>query len=174
MSLGVFVASALFTDAVCAAEAGASLAAGQPAPVFESKAVAGNVIKFPEAYKGKVVLLDFWATWCAPCRAELPNVVAAYQQFHSQGFEVLGISLDRPKTGPQLIQFTQENNMPWPQIYDGKFWQADLAVKYGIRSIPRAILVDGDTGIILAEGKDARSHRLVATIEKALAEKKKK
>jgi len=174
MSFGLVVVSALFTGSVCAADAGPSLAAGQPAPAFESKAVAGNVIKFPEAYKGKVVLLDFWATWCAPCRAELPNVVAAYQQFHSQGFEVLGISLDRPKTGPQLIQFTQENKMPWPQIYDGKYWKADLAVKYGIRSIPRAILVDGDTGIILAEGKDARGHHLAAAIEKALAEKKKK
>ena len=156
-----------------AADAKSTYVEGQTAPSFQVKDTAGREVNFPGDYKGKVVLLDFWATWCGPCRAELPNVVAAYQRFHNQGFEVLGVSLDRADASAKLASFTQENDMPWPQIYDGKYWKAELAVKYGIHSIPRPILVDGDTGVILAEGPAARGSHLGAAIEKALAGKKK-
>ncbi|HWX19076.1 MAG TPA: TlpA disulfide reductase family protein [Candidatus Binatia bacterium] len=156
-----------------AADAAPDLSAGQNAPGFEAKTTDGKQIKFPDAYKGKVVLLDFWATWCPPCRAEIPNLVEAYQKFHSQGFEVLGVSLDQPNGGTKLVKFTEDNKMAWPQVYDGKFWQAELAQKYGIQSIPRPILVDGDTGKILAEGPAVRGSDLAPAIEKALAAKKK-
>src|SRR6266700_658953 len=79
-------------------------------------------------------------------------VAAAYQQYHPQGLEILGISLDQANAAAKLAAFTKENNMPWPQVYDGKYWRAALAVQYGVESIPQPILVDGDTGIILAEG----------------------
>jgi len=150
-----------------------AFAAGQKAPAFEAKTTDGKTVKFPADYKGKVVLLDFWATWCPPCRAEVPNVTAAHQKLHDKGFEILGVSLDKPGAGQTLADFTKSNNMTWPQIYDGKYWEAALAQQYGIRSIPRPILVDGDTGIIIAEGPDVRGDKLAPAAEKALAGKKK-
>ena len=162
----------------CTGAAGADarkpgIAVGQKAPAFEAKTTAGKTVKFPDDYKGKVVLLDFWATWCGPCRSEIPNLVIAHQKYHDKGFEILGVSLDQPGDGAALINFTKHHNMRWPQIYDGKYWKADLAVKYGISSIPRPILVDGDTGNILAQGPAVRGAKLSPAIESALATKAK-
>jgi len=91
------------------------------------------------AMKGKVVLLDFWATWCGPCVAELPNVKEAYKKYHDKGFEIVGISLDSDEG--RLENFVKENDMPWPQHFDGGGWDNKLAKEYGIRSIPAVFLV---------------------------------
>ncbi|MGH7952648.1 MAG: redoxin domain-containing protein, partial [Limisphaerales bacterium] len=109
----------------------AAVTAGQKAPLFHVKTVDGKMVNFPADYKGKVVLLDFWATWCGPCRAELPNVIAAYQKYHDKGFDVVSVSLDRPRQGPALLQFIHDHNMTWPQIYDGGYWKAAIATEYG-------------------------------------------
>lgn len=146
------------------------LAAGQAATAFRARTTDGQAVDFPAGYKGKVVLLDFWATWCGPCIGELPHLTAAYQKFHGQGFEVLGISLDRAGDDKKLADFTKQKNMPWPQVFDGKFWQAEVAQLYNVHSIPTAYLVDGDTGLVLASS-GLRGAVLEKTITEALAKK---
>ena len=127
------------------------LAVGQPFPAFSEKDLNGQPLALAD-FKGKVVLIDFWATWCGPCVAELPNVTAAYEKFHGKGFEVIGISLD--KSHDSLTAFIKENKMPWPQSFDGL---GKLAQQYGIQSIPATFLLDGEGKII---AKDLRGSDL--------------
>ena len=117
-------------------------------------------------------MLDFWATWCPPCREEIPGLVRAYNKYHDQGFEVLGISLDRANQQENVQKFLNEKGMTWPQVYDGKYWEAEVAQMYSVDSIPRAYLVDGNTGKIVAEGEILRGEALDKTISKALETRK--
>lgn len=135
---------------------------------FEAVNTAGAKVSFPQDYKGKIVMLDFWATWCGPCVAEVPNLTKVHADLRAKGFEVLGISLDSEKTKDRLAQFTKDKGMTWPQICDGKGWEAELAKVYEVRSIPACFLVDGTTGRLIAKGTELRGASLRPTVEKAL------
>lgn len=149
-----------------------NLAQGRKVVPFTAVDRSGKTVHFPQDFKGKIVMLDFWATWCGPCMGEVPNVVKVYNAKHSEGFEILGISLDNKDTVNNIASVTKEKGMTWDQIADGKYWDAAVAKLYGIQSIPAAYIVDGTTGTILASGDAIRGDSLLPAVQKALAASK--
>ena len=117
---------------------------------FEMQTPEGKTVKLSDyAGKGKVVLVDFWASWCGPCRREMPNLVEAYAQYKGKNFEIVGVSLDQDAAAWK--ESIKKLNMTWPQMSDLKFWQSEGAQLYAVNSIPHTVLIDGD-GTIIARG----------------------
>lgn len=132
-------------------------------------------------YRGKVVLVDFWATWCGPCIAEIPNIKKVYAEYRAKGFEIIGIALENARLSPAdsaeqtatkhekakkvLNDFTAMNDMPWPQYYDGKHWKNDLSARFGIAGIPAMFLLDQNGKVV---STDARGEKLEAEVKRLL------
>ena len=127
---------------------------GAVAPDFTMNDPDGKPIKLSSLH-GKVVLVDFWASWCGPCRQENPNVVKLYGQFHPKGFEIIGVSLDRNKE--EWLKAIKADNLSWIHVSDLQFWQNTAARLYAVNSIPQSFLLDKDGKII---GKGLRGEQL--------------
>lgn len=140
----------------------ATLAVGAKFPDFEEKDLKGKPLSV-SALKGKVVLIDFWATWCLPCRAELPNVIETYKKYHEKGFNIIGVSLDEDRA--QLERFLPAAGMTWPQYFDGNGWENKLAQKYAVISVPTTYLLGRDGKII---ARNLRGDELGRAVAKAL------
>ena len=138
---------------------------GQQAPEIDLPSPDGTNIAL-SSFKGKVVLIDFWASWCGPCRKEMPNVVKAYAKFKNKGFEIYGVSLDQDKD--RWVEAIKKDGITWPQVSDLKQWDCLPAKQYGVQGIPYTVLLDKEGKII---GKNLRGEELEKAVENALAGK---
>lgn len=141
------------------------VAIGKKAPGFSAKNPEGKEISLKESL-GKVTIIDFWASWCGPCRAENPNVVALYNQYHEKGLNIIGVSLDKENDAEKWKEAIEKDGLTWPQISNLKHWKEPIADLYSVKSIPATFILDAN-GIIVA--KNLRGEELKAKVEELLA-----
>jgi peroxiredoxin len=137
---------------------------GKQAPEISLPDPNGKKISL-SSFRGKYVLVDFWASWCGPCRRENPNVVQAYNQFKNKNFTILGVSLDRPGQKDNWLKAIKDDNLTWTHISDLKFWQSEVVPIYEVGSIPYNVLIDPD-GTVIAE--NLRGYALEQKLQEVL------
>jgi len=137
---------------------------GRPAIDFAARALDGSNIRLSD-YAGRVVLLDFWATWCGPCRTTIPEIAQLYERYHAEGFDVIGVSLDTNEEA--LRSFIATYRMPWPQVFEGKGWQTEVGRTYGVNGIPALLLIDRGGRI---RGNELRGRPLEEMVQRLLRE----
>lgn len=148
-------------------EAMTELDVGSKAPEFSAPTPEGEELALEDAL-GKVTLVDFWASWCRPCRVENPNIVEVYRKYHDQGFNVLGVSLDRPGNREEWLKAIEDDQLDWYQVSNLEFWQDPIARLYKIQAIPAAFLLDEEGVIISRDPRELRGEALERTVAKAL------
>lgn len=148
------------TSQTNAAQVGLNI--GDVAPNFTLNTPEGKPISL-YALRGKILLIDFWAAWCRPCRVENPKVVAAYEKFKEKGFDVLGVSLDQNKE--DWLNAIQKDKLTWTQVSDLKFWDSPIAALYQVNAIPMNFLLDKDGKII---AKNLRGEALEEKLKQVL------
>lgn len=131
-------------------------AIGKPFELAFNDAVTGSAVDM-KGLKGKVVVIDFWATWCGPCVAEMPRMKELYGKYKDQGVEFIGVSLDQPEEDgglDALKKFVAEKEVPWPQYYQGKGWESDFSRSWGINAIPAMFVVDQEGNLFSTEARE--------------------
>ena len=137
------------------------VAIGQIAPDFTQNDQDGNPVKFSDIYsQHELTLLDFWASWCGPCRRENPNVVAVYKDFNDKGFSVFGVSLDRDKEA--WLKGIEDDGLTWDHVSDLAYWNNEAAKLYAVRGIPHSLLVDKTGKIVAKDKRDTALREFVA------------